>query len=163
MTLVLAMLVGWTTSSSAAVRIRHINFDPAGVDTGSNAHLNEEWIVIKNTGSHAVQMRGWTILDRDSEHVYRFSSLLLRGGERAKLHVGSGNDGAAACEAGEACSGTLYDLHWGLHDYVWENDADVARLRDRSGRLVDECRYSSTQGTTTITDLLSPRDQATRC
>ncbi len=160
--LLLAILVGWSTSSWAAVRISRINFDPAGLDSGTNAHLNGEWIVVKNAGSRAVQMRGWKILGRERAYVYRFASLLLRSGEKVKLHTGRGNDGAAACEAGESCVAALYDFYWNLDDYVWNNDADVARLRSPSGKLVDECSYSSAAGATAAVDL-SDDDEATGC
>ena len=93
--------------SSGAIRITKISYDPPGSDRGSNSSLNAEWIRIKNTGSSAKALTGWTIRDVAS-HVYR------------------------------------WDNGW----YIWNNDGDTARLKNRSGTTVDSCSYSGSGSTT---------------
>lgn len=74
----------------AAICIKRINFDPAGADSGTNAHLNKEYVYIVNTGPNAVQLRGWKVFDRGRDHVYRFNSLYLEPGDTIHLRSGSG-------------------------------------------------------------------------
>jgi hypothetical protein len=138
------LVVAISTSALAGIRIKRIAFDPPGEDSGTNRHLNKEWIFIKNTGDRDVQMRRWKIFDRGRDHIYRFGRVLLRPGDRIKLHTGRGDDGAPVCMVGAPCPDyTSYDFYWGLDDYVWDNDGDAAILKSRRGRVVDRCRYKA--------------------
>ena len=56
------------------VRITKVSYDPAGPDTGTNAHLNREWVTIKNFGQRIRQLRDWTLRDT-SGHVFHFPTL----------------------------------------------------------------------------------------
>ncbi len=126
----------------AAIEIVRINFDPAGRDTGTNAHLNEEVIVIKNTGSRGRSVHGWKLHDPGRGHRYRFSELRLNPGDIVRLHTGTGDDSAAVCGGGHPCP-VYYDSYWDLRNYVWNNGGDVATLRNRGGKVVDRCRYGT--------------------
>ncbi len=96
---------------------------------GSNASLNAEYIIIKNTGSARVGIGGWTIRDT-SGHVYRFAAgYRIGAGAKVTLHTGS-----AANRFGH--------VYWRQDNYVWNNDGDIARLRRANGTLADTCSYS---------------------
>jgi len=113
----------------AAIKIHKIYFDSPGPDTGSNASLNAEYIVIKNTGSSRVGVGGWTIRDI-AGHVYRFpAGFRIGAGAKVWVHTGSGSSGAQ-------------HRYWGMGWYVWNNDGDTARLRRANGSLADTCSYS---------------------
>lgn len=86
---VLALSV-WTPTATASsddrvgpVRIARVSYDGAGSDTGSDPSLNREWVAIKNNGSNARQLRGWTLRD-PAGHVYRFPRFTLRPGRTVK-------------------------------------------------------------------------------
>jgi len=115
-------------SAPAAIRITKIYFDSPGADTGSNSSLNAEWIRLKNTGSRARSLSGWTIRDTSS-HVYRFGTYRLGAGLTVTVHTGSG-------------SNTARNRYWRLDYYVWNNDGDRATLKNKAGTVIDRCRYS---------------------
>jgi Lamin Tail Domain len=123
----LVLLVGASTAS-AAIKITTIYFDSPGSDYGSNSSLNAEWIRLKNNGSGAKSLNGWTIRDA-ANHVYRFGTFTLRPGRSVTLHTGSGGNGPS-------------NRYWGEGNYVWNNDGDTARLRDSHGNLKQRCSYS---------------------
>jgi hypothetical protein len=85
------------------------------------------------------------ILDRGRDHVYRFTSKLnLDPGDTIHLRTGSGDDGAPTCEMGKPCpEHAHYDLYWNLDNYVWDNDGDLATLKNHEGEVVDRCRYAA--------------------
>ena len=139
LTSVLALGV-WTPTANASsaerpgpARIAKVSYDGAGSDTGSNPSLNREWVAIKNRGSHARQMRGWTLRDT-AGHVFHFPRFTLRAGRTVKVHTGSGRDGAR-------------NLYWDSGAYIWNNDGDRATVRNRNGRLIDRCSWGDGGGT----------------
>lgn len=71
----------------AAVRIVKVQYDSPGTDSGSNKSLNAEWVKIRNSGSKAKQLKGWTLRDT-SGHVYRFGSYRLGAGKAVTIHTG---------------------------------------------------------------------------
>jgi hypothetical protein len=124
---VLAML-SLAATSSAAIRIDTIFFDSPGSDTGSNSSLNAEWIRLKNTGSAARKLTGWTVRDT-SGHVYKFGTYNLGAGKTVKIHTGKG-------------SNTARDRYWRSEEYIWNNDGDRAKLKNKAGTAIDTCSYS---------------------
>ena len=115
-------------AAPAAVKIVKVSYDSPGSDYGSNASLNDEWIRLKNTGSHSRQLRGWKISDI-AGHAYRFGSFRLRAGRTVSLHTGSGSD-------------SRKHVYWDSGWYIWNNDGDTARLKKPSGKTADTCRWS---------------------
>lgn len=138
----LVLTVG-AAPASAGIRIKRISFDPAGADTGTSSHLNKEWVLLKNTGQTDVQMRGWKLFDLGRDHVYRFYSLFLSPGDSVRLRTGRGSDGAPVCEVGEPCGAPVFNMHWGLDNYVWNNDGDRVTLVRSNGNIADRCRYGA--------------------
>lgn len=127
-TAALALLAVPATALAATVGISEVQYNPPGHDTGSNASLNREWVVVENTGDDGMQLRGWTLRDGD-HNVYEFPNFRLRAGEKVTIYVGTGND-------------TDHKLYWGLDDYVWDNNRDDAVLKNRAGNVIDRCSYS---------------------
>jgi hypothetical protein len=115
-------------SSAPTIRIERIFFDSPGSDTGRNSSLNAEWIRLKNAGSTARKLTGWTIRDR-SGHVYRFGAYTLAAGKAVTIHTGKG-------------SNTPHNRYWRRDKYIWNNHGDTARLKNKAGELIDKCSYS---------------------
>jgi hypothetical protein len=115
-------------AAPAAIKITKIYFDSPGADTGSNSSLNAEWIRLRNTGSTGRYLTGWTIRDA-SGHVYRFGTYRLRAGYAVTVHTGNGTN-------------TRLNRYWRSDGYVWNNNGDTAKLKNRAGTLIDRCSYS---------------------
>ena len=132
--LFVGLLVGLLVLPSTAlgaIKIKAIYFDPPGSDTGSNSHLNKEYVVIKNTGNSARQLRRWKLFDQGRIHTYRFPRFKLRAGRSVKVHTGRG-------------SNNRFNLYWRMGNYVWNNDGDRATLKTKGGRTASRCSYGST-------------------
>jgi hypothetical protein len=61
-----ALILILPAAASAAIRIHKIRYDPPGADYTSNNQLRAEYIVVKNTGSKARQLRGWIVKDDEA-------------------------------------------------------------------------------------------------
>jgi len=85
-------------------------------------NLNLEWVEISNQGTEAVDLAGWTLSDQQS-HTYTFENFILSPGTSVKVHTGFGDDCAT-------------DLYCSRNMPIWNNDGDVAVLRDQSGNIV---------------------------
>lgn len=118
----------------AAVRIVKVQYDSPGTDSGSNNSLNAEWVKIRNGGSKAKQLKGWTLRDT-SGHVYRFGSYRLGAGKAVTIHTGRGSNSGA-------------HRYWNASGYVWNNSGDKAKLKNAGGTTVDTCSW--TGGSTAI-------------
>lgn len=112
----------------AAVRIVRVQYDSPGSDTGSNSSVNSEYVVIKNAGSRAKSLTGWTLRDNAS-HVYKFGTYTLRAGRTVTIHTGRG-------------SNTASHRYWGEAYYVWNNTGDRATLKNRAGTVIDRCSWN---------------------
>ncbi|MFI8281094.1 lamin tail domain-containing protein [Streptomyces sp. NPDC085929] len=105
------------------VEISRVQADSPGRDDRSNRSLNGEWVEITNTTRDAVNLRGWTLRDEDGNR-YRFDNVRINGRATIRIHTGTGHD-------------TRTDLFQNRRDYIWDNHADTATLRDDRGRTVD--------------------------
>ncbi|GAA3381090.1 hypothetical protein GCM10020367_70980 [Streptomyces sannanensis] len=106
------------------VVISDVQYDSPGRDDRSNRSLNQEWVEVTNTGRHSVNLDGWTLQDEDG-HTYTFDSYRLAGRATVRIHTGVGRDRAT-------------DLYQDRRNYVWNNGADTATLRNDRGRFVDD-------------------------
>lgn len=125
-----------------AVAISEVFFDPAGVDTG------KEYVVIKNSGSGAVNMSGYDLY-LDGAGYFTFPKFSLAAGSSVTIHVhkaGSNNSenlyqppgdanignssGSAALFTGTKHEpGTIIDfVEWGKSGKTWEPAARKAGL-----------------------------------
>ncbi|MFG2890921.1 lamin tail domain-containing protein [Streptomyces sp. NPDC048248] len=107
----------------SSVVLGAIQYDSPGRDDGSRRSLNAEWVTVRNTGRHAVNLRGWT-LSEGRHQVYRFGHLVLRGHQSVRVHTGHGRD-------------THRDVYQDRRNYVWDNRSDTAVLRNDHRHVVD--------------------------
>ncbi|MEV7192435.1 lamin tail domain-containing protein [Streptomyces sp. NPDC093510] len=105
------------------VQISAVQADSPGRDDHSNRSLNAEWVEITNNTRHAVNLKGWTLRDDDGLR-YRFHDVRLAGRSTVRVHTGVGRD-------------TRGHLFQDRRDYMWDNHADRAILRNDHHRTVD--------------------------
>ncbi|MFI6480657.1 lamin tail domain-containing protein [Nonomuraea sp. NPDC050663] len=119
-------------SSAAAaptVIFTKVFYDSPGPDRRDNKTLNAEYAVIKNVSKEPLELTGWILRDK-AGYKYRFADgTVLRAGASLRINSGQGTD-----------KGTT--RYWGRKWYVWNNDTDVASLRDAAGRTVAGCSWS---------------------
>ncbi|AGL20923.1 lamin tail domain-containing protein [Actinoplanes sp. N902-109] len=131
------LIGGPAQAATPALRFHGAQYDSPGSDTRSNTSLNNEWISLVNSGSKAVNLKGYTIRDA-SNHVYTFGSVSIAGkGGRLWLHTGKGTANAK-------------NRYWGSGNYIWNNTGDKATLKNASGKTVDTCSYGSKKGRTWV-------------
>jgi len=85
----------------------------------------EEWVEIISESEK--NMTGWTLHDNNSVHVYPFPQDFLLLGS-VKVYTEHGLDNST-------------DLYWNLSISVWNNDHDVATLKDDEGTVIDQKSY----------------------
>ncbi|MGW7271960.1 lamin tail domain-containing protein [Streptomyces sp. NPDC054864] len=107
----------------SAVVIGKIQYNSPGPDNHSNRSLNGEWVVVKNNSRHAVQLRGFTLTDKQGNR-YRFDRLRLKGHSSVKVHTGHGRD-------------MRHHVYQDRRDHVWDNNHDTATLRNAHGHVLD--------------------------
>ncbi len=115
-------------ASKARVAIWDIYYNSPGKDTGSNASLNHEWVLLHNTTGRPVTLTGWTLRDT-AHHVFTFGSYKLKAHGWVKIRTGHGRSTQAS---------RYWDHSW----YIWNNDGDTATLRTADGSAEARCRYS---------------------
>ncbi|SIR82172.1 micrococcal nuclease [Haladaptatus litoreus] len=114
------------TGGKTDFTIAQIHADAEGND---HENLNDEYIVLRNGGTDALDISGWSISD-DSGHTYRVpSGISLESGATVTLYTGSGSDSAA-------------ELYWGSDSAVWNNGGDTIIVRNESGDVVLREEYS---------------------
>jgi hypothetical protein len=123
--------VGLSAAEAASpLQFGKIQYDSPGSDTRSASSLVAEYVTIKNVGSVARSLTGFTVRDAQN-HVYKFGVLTLKAGKSVRLHTGSGTN-------------TSTDRYVGSHAYIWNNSGDKATLKNRAGTTLDTCSWSRT-------------------
>ena len=107
------------------LKITTLHADAQGDD---RKNLNGEYVRICNISPTDLNLRGFSLVDREG-HRYRFTEGLLRPGYTALLLTGAGKD--VIDEADQL------RLYWGSRYPIWDNDGDQASLRDPHGKLID--------------------------
>ena len=102
-------------------KIIYVKADADG-DDRKKENWNTEWVEIDGLG---VDMSGWKLLD-NSTHVFVFPEGFIING-LIKVRSGYGNN-------------TKTDLYFG-DGPIWNNNGDVAHLKDKNGNLVDRYSY----------------------
>ncbi|MDX3234574.1 lamin tail domain-containing protein [Streptomyces sp. ME03-5709C] len=82
----------------------------------------DEWIEVVNTGRRSVNLRGWTLSDRDGNR-YRFNNVRLVGHSKVRVHTGLGRD-------------SRRDVFQDRRKSVWDRN-DTATLRNDHRQVVD--------------------------
>ncbi|MEU6808975.1 lamin tail domain-containing protein [Streptomyces sp. NPDC046831] len=104
------------------VQISNVHHDSAGRHHRSSHSLSREYVVLTNSGRHAVNLSGWTLSDR-AGHTYTFHHYRLDGRSSVRVHTGFGRD-------------TRTDLYQDRRNSVWDR-RDTATLRDNHRHVVD--------------------------
>ena len=130
MAILIMVLVAVSASTApAAIRFASIHYNSPGADGGSNKSLKGEWFTITNTTGKKKSLKNWKVHDK-AGHIYKFGNFTLRGHQTVKVHTGRGNNSGL-------------QRYWGLDGYVWDNDADMATLKQPNGDVVDRCSYNA--------------------
>jgi len=113
----------WKSSVVSSI-IVSLNYDAHGDD---RKNLNDEYVIIENTGSESVNIYGWTVKDSGTA-IYKFDKYYLEPNNPIYIFTGAGKDG----------EGIFY---WGSTGPIWNNDHDTLYLRDADGMLVEIYNY----------------------
>ncbi len=113
----------WERSGIQQVDIM-VHYDAEGND---RENLNDEYIIINNTGKDIIDLGGWTVKDSATKH-YEFKSFKMEPGSSVYLFTGTGKDSAGV-------------FYWNSTMPVWNNDFDTLYLRDEEGLLVEIYNY----------------------
>lgn len=126
-----ACLVAVAPAAVAAprVQITKVYFDVPGKDTRHNYKYNQEWVRLHNNTGSRIWMRGWTLRDKGSNHVFHFGEHSIAPRATIYVHTGKGST-----------SGT--HRYWGWGNYIWNNTGDKAYLRNSNGTTLDTCAFS---------------------
>lgn len=122
--------MGGSAQAASKVQIYRVYYNSPGSDTRSNASLNAEYVVLKNTDSVKHSLKNWTLRDK-SGHVYLFPTFTLGAKKYVTIHTGRGTN-------------TSSHLYWGSRAYIWNNTGDTAYLRWPGGSLADSCSWGRT-------------------
>lgn len=118
------------TAAVPAITFTHAQYDPAGTDTRTNAHLNLEYIVVRNNTAKPLALAGWRIRDV-ANHTFVFPrGYVLKARATAVIRTGKGTNTAA-------------NLYWNQGNYIWNNTGDTARLQTPADKVIDTCKYTS--------------------
>jgi hypothetical protein len=107
---------------SPDIRITHIEINPTGND------IKKEYVRIENVGRVVADMTKWSLSD-EAGHIYKFPMFFLKPGASVTVWTKGGKNKPT-------------DLYWRRKQAVWNNDKDIAYLRDDLGALVDTFQYS---------------------
>jgi competence protein ComEC len=111
---------GGTTTDSGTLALAAVHADAAGDD---RENLNDEYIVLENTGTESLDLSGWTITDA-AGHSYTIpAGTTLAAGDTITIHTGSGSD-------------TTSELYWGSGSPIWNNDGDTVTVRNSQCDIV---------------------------
>jgi len=115
--------------AASPIQFGRIQYDSPGTDRATNVSVNGEYVVIKNLGTTARSLTGWTVRDAQN-HVYKFGSFTLGGRKSVVLRTGKGTN-------------TSITRYWGLGWHVWNNTGDKAYLRTAAGTAMDSCAWTA--------------------
>ncbi|MFB6576462.1 MULTISPECIES: lamin tail domain-containing protein [unclassified Streptomyces] len=105
----------------SSIVISDVQYGTGGRDRSARA-LNREWVEVENTGRRSVNLRGFTLTDRQGNR-YRFGDFRLDGRSSVRVHTGQGRD-------------TRHDVYQDRRHQIWD-ERDTATLRDNRGNVLD--------------------------
>ena len=97
----------------------------------------DEYVVIRNEDLRSVQLEGWTLHDSWSNHVFTFPRYEMSPEEECRVYTNEDHS--------EWCG---FNFRWGGSG-VWNNEGDMATLRNADGVTID----------TSIDSILMPDDE----
>ncbi|WP_435348651.1 lamin tail domain-containing protein [Haloarchaeobius sp. HRN-SO-5] len=97
-----------------------VHADASGDD---NENLDDEYVVLENTGDSTLDLGGWRLED-SAGHAYTFpGGFTLAPGEQVTVYTGRGTDSST-------------ELYWGADGAVWNNGGDTVLVTDDEGTVV---------------------------
>lgn len=123
-----SLLTAPPAQAASPIQFGKIQYDSPGTDTGANASINAEYVIIRNAGLQPVVLTGWTLRDA-LPTVYTFGTFTLGAGKTVVVRTGKGTNSATT-------------RHWGMGRYVWNNPGDKAVLRNAAGVTMDTCAWT---------------------
>lgn len=103
------------------------HYDASGDDA---ANLNDEYFTLQNTGDENVDVSGWTV-ENERGVTFRIpNGVVLAPNATITIHSGSG-------------ANTSSVLYWNASEPLWNNNSDLAFLRDARGTYIDHYGYNS--------------------
>lgn len=118
----MANKIGLWNYSPPAIEIRTVHYDACG-KTDDRKCLNDEYVVITNSGLTPASIYAWKLED-EAKHYYLFPDIAIKPGQNITVHTGKGSDNST-------------HLFWNSGNPVWNNDHDNAYLYNAEGELVD--------------------------
>jgi competence protein ComEC len=117
---------GGTTTTGGALALADVHADAEGDD---RENLNDEYMILENTGSDTLDLSGWTISDA-ADHTYTIpDGTTIAPGDTLTIHSGSGSD-------------TALDLYWGSGTPIWNNGGDTVTVRNSQDDVVINETYA---------------------
>jgi competence protein ComEC len=114
-----------TDSNISTLAVAKINADAEGDD---RENLNDEYVVLENTGTEPLDLSGWTVAD-DADQTYTMpDGVTLAPGETVTLYTGSG-------------TATESELYWESGSPIWNNNGDTVIVTTNEGDRVLEESY----------------------
>lgn len=114
--------------AASKIVIVRVKFDSDGNDLPvTNAKLNDEYVIVKNTDTRTRTITNWTLRDV-ANHRYTFPATTIRSGASIRVFTGSGTNTASR-------------RYMNRGYYVWNNTSDTAYLRNTTGGGGDTCSW----------------------
>jgi hypothetical protein len=117
-----------SAAPASPVKIEFIFYNPPGRDSGSNASLKAEYVMLENSSGHSVTITHWTITDK-AHHTFKFGATTLAAHASVLVHTGRGTNRG-------------FNIYWNRTAYAWSNTGDSAVLKNAGGAVKDRCSYS---------------------
>jgi len=94
---------------------------------GTGSTEPDEYVVIKNIDTHAIQLSSWTLRD-SADHIYTFPTFLIAPQQICRIYTNQSHP--------EYCG-----FNYGSGTAIWNNSGDCATLRNAQGTQVDQFCY----------------------
>jgi competence protein ComEC len=114
-----------TPPTSNDLTVEQIHADAEGDE---RENLNDEYVVLKNSGDDSLDLAGWKIRDAAGQTYTVPNGVTVAPGETITLHTGSGTD-------------TATDLYWGSGTPIWNNAGDTLTVTNSAGEEVLQESY----------------------
>jgi hypothetical protein len=115
--------------AAGPIQFGRIQYNSPGTDRATNVSVNGEYVIIRNLGTTARSLTGWTVHDAQT-HGYKFGTFALGAHKSVVLRTGKGRN-------------TSTTRYWGSGYHVWNNTGDKATLRNAAGAAMDFCAWAS--------------------
>ncbi|MFV2021425.1 lamin tail domain-containing protein [Micromonospora sp. LOL_023] len=124
-----SLTIAAPASAAPSLRVHSVQYHPKGVNDGSGTFANREWLQLVNRGKEAINLRGYTVHNKNGR-TYLFGDVVIPGkGGRVWLRSGAGDD-------------TARTVYWHTAGFVWAADGDKAFLRNRKGQVLHTCSWT---------------------